>query len=1122
MNMNGIYANKATDASTIAKAAEKEESSNASYEKGQVIEGIISKVSDQISINFSGREYEFSKETVQNATEGEIRKFEIMDVSRKGIVLKEVGNTAVGSKNTGSKTSTAMIIADSFAMFQSKTEEGTAAGEELSDVSNRMTGEDYEDLNKEGYTVEDLNLERLDLAITRIKEQRAFKEESIVRQVVKKQDNREQVEEAARNMATDHPESEMAAEKLEELGLPPTKENLESMLSTMELAKQANQITDAGCAYLIGNDLEPTAANIYRAIHSRASESNNLSDEVWNEIKDEVASRVTDEGFQADNETMQNARWLVKNDLAVTGKNLKYKQFLDQAREDDSLNFALHLAAAEMVNGSNIVQSFESETQKSDVIHLVHDIRSVTDEDVELAYRNKKENTETGETENRKNTELTIRDLLNAKQEREESDQNQNSQNQSNETTEYNQNDIALITSKRQLEEIRLRLTAESGAKMLAKGIRIDTEALSKIVDELKEMEASYYKNLAAETGLSGEEQISLLQETNTRIEQLKEAPSVILGRTFQNRDLQTIESLLVEGNSYEAKFKLAGESYETLMTKPRADLGDSIKKAFEHIDEMLEHMDMETTRANERAVRILSYNSMEITEENINTMKAYDAKVNELFENLSPPVTAALIKDGVNPLKMPIDELTKKASEIREENGETAEKSFSEYLIQLEDKKELTQDERNSYIGIYRLLHQVEKTDGAAIGSLVKSGQEVTLNNLLRAVRTRKHGELDASIDDSFGALESVKKQGTSITDQISSAFNSEKSQSTLESSNIKEQEDYQSWLLSKVGKDLSPDKLSQLTEQYGDSLMDTDLEQLKEQLETMESEDHTRADQHLKDIQELSRDCREEQQFLREYEIPDSIHNIMAAKELSENGTVLFQERRKLSEKLNGDAQAVIEREQDILDSVDDPEQLQEQYDLLQKETEELLDRTMESENLTVEDLKRMSIVRETLGLTLSLSKKEYYNIPVETDRGTMALNLTVVHEEGVSGRASMRVPTTEGKEVRAELQMTEQGIKCFITTESRIDTEQLKQTEDVLIQNLNALGYEVRELFFDTTSNDNTGFIFKNGSIYKTSREQEDESFGQKEQESGSVTRTGELYKAAKTIIQYIRKM
>ena len=84
------------------------------------------------------------------------------------------------------------------------------------------------------------------------------------------------------------------------------------------------------------------------------------------------------------------------------------------------------------------------------------------------------------------------------------------------------------------------------------------------------------------------------------------------------------------------------------------------------------------------------------------------------------------------------MDEVNEIASEIKEELGVTEEIRFSNYLADLEQSHEISSKERESYIGIYRLLHQISKNDGEVIGSVVKAGQEMTLKNLLTASRVR------------------------------------------------------------------------------------------------------------------------------------------------------------------------------------------------------------------------------------------------------------------------------------------------------------------------------------------------------------------------------------------------
>ena len=43
-------------------------------------------------------------------------------------------------------------------------------------------------------------------------------------------------------------------------------------------------------------------------------------------------------------------------------------------------------------------------------------------------------------------------------------------------------------------------------------------------------------------------------------------------------------------------------ERYETLMTAPRRDLGDSIRKAFSNVDDILTDMSLDKTLENQRA----------------------------------------------------------------------------------------------------------------------------------------------------------------------------------------------------------------------------------------------------------------------------------------------------------------------------------------------------------------------------------------------------------------------------------------------------------------------------------------------------------------------------------------
>ena len=330
-----------------------------------------------------------------------------------------------------------------------------------------------------------------------------------------------------------------------------------------------------------------------------------------------------------------------------------------------------------------------------------------------------------------------------------------------------------IITAKRQLEEIRLKLTLSS-AKLLAKNdIKIDTKELSEIVDQLKELEKEACKRQLIENRIEPtEENIEQFRITTKMAEELKEMPSYSIAKFVREPIPMTMEGLHEEGKKLKTDFDAANERYETMMTKPRSDMGDSISKAFRNVDDILKEMDLEVTEANQRAVRILGYNSMEITEENLEAVKAKDLSVNRLLNQLTPQTVMEFIRKGENIIKIPVEELNLKMEAMNNEAQEKEVARYSEFLYKLEKNKEITPEERTAFVGVYRLLDKVVKSKGRDIGALVKSGQEITLKNLLTAQRTIQASKIDANIDDDFGMVSEVIEKGVKITDQIEQGF--------------------------------------------------------------------------------------------------------------------------------------------------------------------------------------------------------------------------------------------------------------------------------------------------------------------------------------------------------------
>mgnify|MGYP000839173807 FL=1 len=90
--------------------------------------------------------------------------------------------------------------------------------------------------------------------------------------------------------------------------------------------------------------------------------------------------------------------------------------------------------------------------------------------------------------------------------------------------------------------------------------------------------------------------------------------------------------------------------------------MGDSISKAFQNVDDILKELQIDTSESNRRAVRILAYNSTEITEDNIKQIKSVDEQVQRAFSDMTPAVTIEMIKRGISPLDMSMSDISETA----------------------------------------------------------------------------------------------------------------------------------------------------------------------------------------------------------------------------------------------------------------------------------------------------------------------------------------------------------------------------------------------------------------------------------------------------------------------------
>ncbi|MBR1851838.1 MAG: hypothetical protein IJ794_01480 [Lachnospiraceae bacterium] len=518
-------------------------------------------------------------------------------------------------------------------------------------------------------------------------------------------------------------------ESFQEADLPLTGENIEALSKAWDMAQMLVEPTDGTYRYMVDNRLEPEIWNVYLAQSSGAGyaapgsaaagqDMSYLADEGIRRQIDQVLEQA---GQEINEENRERAKWLLSQDLPLTEESLENLAKIKEAALPVSEEMFAQAAAAAVAEGK-------------DPIHA-----SLTGGAGENIYKKAAE----------------ILDYYQSQDAMAQADQ---------------------LAMRKQLEEIRLRMTAEVNVKLLKSGFAIDTAPMEQMIEALREAEelvAGQYFPQDAQAVSKYEN----WNQTNQAMRDIPQMPAQIVGTirigAADGAESTIFSKLHEDGMILRQTYERAGESYESLMTAPRADLGDSMRKAFGNVEDLAREVGLEPVEENFRAIRILGYNHMEITLENVERIKEADTQLQELIRKMTPAATLQMIRDGVNPLEQSLDQLNAYFDSLPEDYQEQAE-SYSRYLYGLEQNHQITQEERDSYIGVYRLLHQIEKKDGAAIGAVVNTQAELQFSNLLSAVRSGKFRHMDVKASDEYGTLKELvqKVQSVSISEQISRGY--------------------------------------------------------------------------------------------------------------------------------------------------------------------------------------------------------------------------------------------------------------------------------------------------------------------------------------------------------------
>ena len=573
------------------------------------------------------------------------------------------------------------------------------------------------------------------------------------------------------------------AESFSKYDVPVTKENIEEAKEALAEAESLEKPSEEAIAYMVDNDLGPTIGNYYKAIHSgtlaargssnqytgkEAGNISHFSNEEYAQLKKQIEEVIESSGYEVNEETEKDAFSMIERGLLFTEETFDAYEKIKSVAFPINENVAADMIARGIKEGlgAKVADLSTDKTLLDQAEELVNKVNQISDEAVDAVIQK-------GKTVNIRNLSYETRQIIlnsninNIEETRQAQDlaaskaTEQVAQTQPGAVYGNNQSSYSL------LQEARLSMTVSSTYFLLKNGINPEVTDLSLLVDQLKEAENLQFEAVFGRD--KSEALIDLYDETQDKLEGIKTLPLATIG-LVSVRSSYNLNVVYSEGINLRAAYESAGEKYEPLMTEVRADLGDSIKKAFANVDDILKEMDQELSQDNERAVRILGYNNMEITDENIDKVKKAYSHVKNIIDMMTPGRVLDLIRSGANPLEMSMEELEAKLGEDPDPAGEA--ERYSHFLYRMEQSRSITEEEKESYMGIYRMITQTLKDDGAAVGTLINTQGEINFKNLLSAVRTRRNKGMDLKIDDNFGYIDKLVSKGQTIDQQIAKAY--------------------------------------------------------------------------------------------------------------------------------------------------------------------------------------------------------------------------------------------------------------------------------------------------------------------------------------------------------------
>ena len=793
-------------------------------------------------------------------------------------------------------------------------------------------------------------------------------------------------------------------------------ESVAEVKSTLEKNSELKPLSENTKNYMVANGIEPSIAGIYQAQAATSSSisadgvtigryANAISDADFEALRPGIEKIIASAGLEVNDKTLADARAFIDAQIPVTKENLEYKAQLDaidiekiQADSDEMLNKILDnmklggKAENTLVTGSPI-----------------DDIRTALDTINRAEYADAANVVSKGETFTIASLKLEIDARSFSIEYSAASVSTGNSEVRNQASDVHQAADKAYDT----LVTARVLMSANASIYLVKNNISI----LTTPIDELNSMLMEYEQA----DGMYEEAQIAYTDvlEARKTLNEIVRNPARVFASMFDKMN----------------------ETYEAVGTQIRGDLGDSLKKAVQgSADDIIKELGLEGTDEDKEAIKVLAANNMDMTKENVETVKSVNAMINNLIKNMKPETVLNMIKDGVNPMNASIEEVNEYLTEANDKASKDNEEKFSKFLYKLDRTNGITKEQRKQFIGIYQMMNIFTRDAGVAAGALIKQGAEVTMNNLMTAYNSRKHYDMDAVIDENTGMAE------------VSGIAN------------------YYSALFMANGGLVTPNTLKNVDNSsgIGEQSVEMFIEQLEDNFDAAAEEQYY--EEYLKEQQAAVQAGADILRQIRNADTEINSGNIQAVKAFLESGQ--FPDIRGIK--------TTRDYARDSIEKIGHKEKLSLMYEEMKDETEEELQEVLSKAgdldtqiDVNYEGFLDLRLKDRTIGYIKNLALRHDYRIPYITDSGsTGMLKLTLVQDDDNKGRISVNMLSSVLGKVSVEAKADRDSLGMYIVSDTAVSDEGSQLLDDMEESLKEAFGFT--NVYVNTTKSSDVPYV------------------------------------------------